>query len=53
MYPQVVSNQGNQSLWLKQVTDRYTAVHMTMHDLCEETMPFVVYSTYLMPSQPL
>jgi len=51
---QVVCNQGNHSLWLKQVRYEYCSSHDK--DLWEGTMPFVVYSTYLMPkqtSQPL
>jgi len=53
---QVVYNQGNHSLWSKQVTDMYECCSSHDKDLCEGTMPFVVYSTYLMPkqtSQPL
>ena len=53
---QVVCNQGNHSLWLKQVTDMHEYYSSQDKDLCEGTMPFVVYSTYLMPkqtSQPL
>ena len=44
------------SLWLKQVTDRYEYCSSHDKDLCKGTMSFVVYSTYLMPkqtSQPL
>ena len=48
---QFVCNQGNHSLWLKQVTDRYEYGSSHDKDLWEGTMPFVVYSTYLMPKQ--
>ena len=47
----------NHSLWLEQVTDNmYEYYGSQDKDLCEGTMPFIVYSTYLMPkqtSQPL
>jgi len=42
------------SLWLKQVTDMYEYYSSQDKDLCEGTMPIVVYSTNLMQtSQPL